>query len=325
MTKRLCGRRVGFTLIEVLVVVAVIALLISILVPSLAAAREQARTVTCGEQLRQIGIAQAAYAYGYRGWLVGSPNTSGNGARAGFSAEPYESNPDHYPALHVFDWANPLLRLMGLRPPADTNQRYAAVVSGSLCCPTNRRRAGPVDFPALTRLIPADALAPSYATARHFLYVGEGAKTGETRGTLWWSEDCVPSGYAPKLNRVRRPDRKVCLADAHVVSGTKGQISNANWGFASQGAWRAHYQGPATYRGSFLGGELWRHRGAINILAFDGHVERQKEVDDRNGADRANGGQGQGARRARWWFPSGTETGKLPSWTSSTEPAVIVP
>jgi prepilin-type N-terminal cleavage/methylation domain-containing protein len=51
----------GFTLIEVLVVVAIIALLVSILLPSLAKARAQARNTTCLSNLHQFGIAIAAY------------------------------------------------------------------------------------------------------------------------------------------------------------------------------------------------------------------------------------------------------------------------
>ncbi len=46
--------RDGFTLIEVLVVVAIIALLVSILLPALSAARAEARAVKCGAQLEEM-------------------------------------------------------------------------------------------------------------------------------------------------------------------------------------------------------------------------------------------------------------------------------
>ncbi len=52
----------GFTLIEVLVVVAIIALLVAILLPSLAAARAQARSTTCQSNLHQAGLALTMYA-----------------------------------------------------------------------------------------------------------------------------------------------------------------------------------------------------------------------------------------------------------------------
>lgn len=55
-------RRVGaFTLIEVLVVVAIIALLVAILMPSLARAREQARRVVCMSNLHQMGLGLTNY------------------------------------------------------------------------------------------------------------------------------------------------------------------------------------------------------------------------------------------------------------------------
>jgi len=51
----------GFTLIEVLVVVAIIALLVAILIPSLKRAREQARIVQCAAHLHVIGQALVFY------------------------------------------------------------------------------------------------------------------------------------------------------------------------------------------------------------------------------------------------------------------------
>jgi prepilin-type N-terminal cleavage/methylation domain-containing protein len=55
-------RRTGFTLIELLVVVAIIAVLIAMLLPALANAREQAKTVVCGSNLHQLGVGVLLYA-----------------------------------------------------------------------------------------------------------------------------------------------------------------------------------------------------------------------------------------------------------------------
>jgi len=54
-------RRGGFTLIEVLVVVAIIALLVSILLPSLSQAREATRAVVCKTRMRQLFFGHTYY------------------------------------------------------------------------------------------------------------------------------------------------------------------------------------------------------------------------------------------------------------------------
>ena len=59
----------AFTLIEVLVVVAIIALLISILLPSIRRARELAKAVVCSSNTKQVFTALVTYQLNFKGYM----------------------------------------------------------------------------------------------------------------------------------------------------------------------------------------------------------------------------------------------------------------
>jgi prepilin-type N-terminal cleavage/methylation domain-containing protein len=65
---------VGFTLIELLVVIGIIAVLIAMILPSLNAARAQARTLRCQSNLHQLGVGLLLYAGDNKGYFP--PNTT---------------------------------------------------------------------------------------------------------------------------------------------------------------------------------------------------------------------------------------------------------
>ena len=83
--------RPGFSLVELLVVIAIIAVLVGLLIPAVQSARESARRIACGNNLRQLALANIMFESTYRHfpaslqWSGGS--TTDDSANAVWSAQ----------------------------------------------------------------------------------------------------------------------------------------------------------------------------------------------------------------------------------------------
>lgn len=132
------AHRRGFTLIELLVVIAIIGVLVAILLPAVQQAREAARSATCRNNLRQIGLALHNY-YDQFGAL---PPSSTSDVEKGV----WEDRPWRY---HLHSWASLIL------PALDQgNLQNTIDYSASALDPVNR--------PAASRRV-AVYVCPSYA------------------------------------------------------------------------------------------------------------------------------------------------------------------
>lgn len=73
-----CHCRIGFALVELLVVVAIIGVLIGILIPAIQQANEAARKAACQSNLKQFGVAMYNYHDSFRTFPAGWRNETGS-------------------------------------------------------------------------------------------------------------------------------------------------------------------------------------------------------------------------------------------------------
>ena len=123
----------AFTLVELLVVIAVIAILASLLLPALANAKERAMRAACCSNLREIGIAVENYAPDYGGRIPYGP-----------LAPPFSNPSDFYPSTGA---PTSLISLQG-GAPVGLGLMLQSYISGQpkiLFCPASDQ---PVDADA---------------------------------------------------------------------------------------------------------------------------------------------------------------------------------
>lgn len=256
------GEAWAFTLIELLVVVAIIALLLSILLPSLSGARESARAVVCGQQLRQFGTGQGTYFAENAEWIPGL-NTTGTAVRS-LQLSLNDLNLLHKEKMPVqsWDWMTPLLT-GSMQLPANRAEKFRSLLT-TFRCPTQRYSiptftsgSSVPDKPDFDQL---SLPGVSYLATAWFQWYGA-SSAGKVVGSLTHPSVSLPlrvvtaptnfevevQDFEPRVGNVGAAARKVFVADGFRYMGLQGDqeildfdvapLPDIFGSFGTSGAW----------------------------------------------------------------------------------------
>jgi prepilin-type N-terminal cleavage/methylation domain-containing protein/prepilin-type processing-associated H-X9-DG protein len=312
----------GFTLVESLVVVAVIALLMGVLFPVIGAARGAARTAKCMTQQKGLHNETFAWAMSNKDLLPGV-NTTGKQYLSHTTMAALCGDTSPTTPTSVFDWISPIMgQSMGLS--ANRAKRTAEIFE-KLGCPEsksmNNALWGPAgvpdyaDFEAIQNTTGFRQI--SYLSPASFHLLG---KRG-SGGSPWSSSSggwhypyrgpvTTPPGYTPRASRIGSPALKIWVADGtRYVAAPDVLDFDVNprpfyyGSFTSSGpiyvGSTAYGQDPSQVE--FPGGPTaervlprsvyphnarlsFRHNGRIHAAYFDGHIGSMDEAQARTDA-----------------------------------------
>ena len=281
------GRRAGFTLIEILVTIAIIAILVALLLPAIQQARESARKLQCSSHLQQLGLALHMY---HETYYVLPPSSTSDVEDGIWSSDPTQHS------LH--SWASLLLAFIdsgNLQDEIDytlssldpDNEDAAAHIIPLYFCPSY---AGPQFSEDPLYTLHSDTYA-----LRNYVAIG-----GTDIGKLWKE----PNGAMHPLSSVRLADIDDGLTSTILLAETRNEGSSVwiDGGAAALAARRYDPSNPPSYAGpelvlnytpfyendplsntiDVLYGPSSMHSGGVYHLFADGSVQFLSEnMDDK--------------------------------------------
>jgi prepilin-type N-terminal cleavage/methylation domain-containing protein/prepilin-type processing-associated H-X9-DG protein len=273
--------KLGFTLVELLVVIGIIAVMIAILLPALNRARESARRVQCLSNLRQIGTAFFMYTGENKGWF---PCVAVFGNALGYGAA---TAPAGFPADWM-GWPEDWI-VWRLKQPSSPLQGSIVKYLGNpssgqiMLCPSDnpdwRAIANGVGYYPYSYAMNSYL---SYGTVYNPLAAGLLSSPDTTPG---WGNIRFRADVAWKITQVRRSSDKIIVyeVDERALRDGRGQMQSPAVGSAA-----ANIIGMLSIRhdakrvipddpppaGSGLGIETNVNRGRKGNVAFvDGHAD----------------------------------------------------
>jgi prepilin-type N-terminal cleavage/methylation domain-containing protein len=192
--------RRGFTLVELLAVIAIIGVLVALLLPAIQAAREAARRMQCGNNLKQIGLGLQNYHDTYQAfpfaWMIDLSKGLGPGMNAqvwGVRILPFI---EQQPLKDQYDDMYPAFDQLAVLPPVQGNLQVIRTILPVYLCPSAAgdpasrvytADLNPAGYPLTWRAAPSDYCATTGVRGVLAAFAYSGNAGGSREGALQYA------------------------------------------------------------------------------------------------------------------------------------------